>query len=52
MKRTVLIYIEQNHKYLLIHKQKKDMNYNKYMGVGGKIETGESPLEAAIREAF
>ena len=52
MKRTVLIYIEQNDKYLLIHKQKKDMNYNKYMGVGGKIETGESPLEAAIREAF
>ncbi|OED59006.1 NUDIX hydrolase [Acholeplasma laidlawii] len=52
MKRTVLIYIEQNSKYLLIHKHKKDMNFNKYMGVGGKIEFGESPYEAAIRETF
>src|SRR5690554_2413344 len=52
MKRTVLIYIEHDHKYLLIHKHKRDMNYNKYMGVGGKIEIGESPYEAAIRETF
>lgn len=51
-KKTVLVYIEQDHKYLLIHKQKPDMNFNKYMGVGGKIEAGESPKEAALREAF
>ena len=34
---------------LLIHKHKRDMNYNKYMGVGGKIEIGESPYEAIKR---
>ena len=43
-KKTVLVYIEQDHKYLLIHKQKPDMNFNKYMGVGGKIEAGEWQL--------
>lgn len=50
--KTVLIYIENNHQYLLIHKQKKDMNQNKYMGVGGKIEPNELPIDAAIRETY
>ncbi|MBN3490138.1 8-oxo-dGTP diphosphatase [Acholeplasma equirhinis] len=50
MKKTVLIYIENENKYLLILKQKKDMNQNKYSGVGGKIEPGETAYEAAVRE--
>lgn|SRR5690606_19021552 len=50
MKETVLIYIEKDNKYLLIHKVNKDMNFNKYSGVGGKLEKGETPIEAAIRE--
>lgn len=35
--KTVLNYIEKDNHYLLIHKQKKDMNFNKFMGVGGKM---------------
>jgi 8-oxo-dGTP diphosphatase len=50
--KTVLNYIEKDNHYLLIHKQKKDMNFNKFMGVGGKIESNETPNEAAIRETF
>lgn len=49
---TVLVYIEQNESYLLIHKQKKDMNEGKYLGVGGKIEQGETKEEALIRETL
>lgn len=52
MKETVLIYIEKDNQYLLIHKVKKDMNQNKYMGVGGKIEDNETPYQAAIRETY
>lgn len=50
--RTVLLYIEREDEYLLIHRTKKDMNYGKYMGVGGHIERGETPRRAAVREAF
>lgn len=52
MKQTVLVYIENDNHYLLIHKQKPDMNFNKHMGVGGKIEAGETPLQAAKRETL
>ncbi|VEU82686.1 NUDIX hydrolase [Acholeplasma hippikon] len=50
--KTVLIYIEKDNHYLLIHKRKADMNQNKYMGVGGKIEPNETAFDAAIRETY
>ncbi len=49
---TVLVYIEQHHRYLLIHKKKKDMNEGKYLGIGGKIEPEESIQEALLRETY
>ncbi|AMB94963.1 DNA mismatch repair protein MutT [Aerococcus sp. HMSC23C02] len=36
----------------MLHRTKKanDINHNKWLGVGGKFEWGESPLECARRE--
>ncbi len=49
---TTLCYIEQNEKYLMIHriKKKNDANHDKWIGVGGKFENGESPFDCARRE--
>jgi 8-oxo-dGTP diphosphatase len=49
---TVLVYIEKHHQYLLIHKKKKDMNEGKYLGIGGKIESNESIVDALLRETY
>ena len=52
MKNTTLCYIEQDGKYLMLHRVKKvnDMNQDKWLGVGGKLEAGESPEECLLRE--
>ena len=52
MDKTVLCYIEQDNKYLLIYRNKKknDLNEGKYLGIGGHIEPGESKEEAVVRE--
>ena len=52
MKNTTLCYIENDGKYLLIHriKKKNDCNQGKYIGVGGHFEENESPYECVIRE--
>lgn len=52
MKNTTTCYIEKDGKYLMLHrvKKKNDMNKNKWIGVGGKFEEGESPEECLIRE--
>ncbi|MBO5907858.1 MAG: 8-oxo-dGTP diphosphatase [Clostridia bacterium] len=49
---TTLCYIEKNGEYLMIHriKKKNDMNHDKWIGVGGKFEAGESPFDCAVRE--
>ena len=49
---TVSSYIFKEDECLLIYRNKKknDINQGKYIGVGGHIELGESPLEAIIRE--
>ena len=49
---TTLCYIEKDGAYLMIHrvKKKNDMNHDKWVGVGGKLEPGESPFECARRE--
>ncbi len=51
---TTLCYIEQNDAYLMLHrvKKKNDVNQDKWIGVGGKFEDGESPEECVCREAL
>ena len=52
MKETTLCYLEKNGCYLMLHRTKKhqDENQGKWIGVGGKMEAGESPEECALRE--
>lgn len=54
MKKTVLCYIEDNNKYLMLHRTKKnqDLNEGKWLGIGGHIEANETPDEALIREVL
>ena len=49
---TTLCYIEKDGKYLMMHRVKKenDINKDKYIGVGGHFEFGESPDECLLRE--
>lgn len=49
---TTLCYIEKDGKYLMLHrtKKEKDISQDKWLGVGGKFEAGESPEECMIRE--
>lgn len=49
---STLCYIEKDEKYLMLHRTKKknDINKNKWLGIGGKFEEGESPEECMIRE--
>ena len=52
MKITTLCYIENNDCYLMLHrtKKKKDVNKDKWIGVGGHAEGNETPQECLIRE--
>ncbi len=52
MLNTTLCYIEKDGAYLMIHrvKKKNDMNKDKWLGIGGKFEAGESPYDCARRE--
>ena len=52
MRNTTLCYIEKDGKYLMMHRIKKvnDLNHDKWVGIGGGIEKGETPLECIIRE--
>ncbi len=54
MKQTTLCYIERDGKYLMLHRVKKsdDENKDKWIGIGGKFEEGESPFDCARREIF
>ena len=49
---TTLCYIEKDDKYLMLHRVKKenDLNKDKWVGVGGKFEEGETPEECLLRE--
>ena len=52
MKNTTLCYIEKDEKYLMLHRIKKenDINRDKWVGIGGKLESGESPHDCIKRE--
>ena len=49
---TTLCYIEQNGHYLMMHRVKKsqDVNKDKWIGIGGHFEKGESPVECLKRD--
>lgn len=51
---TTLCYIEKDGCYLMLHRVKKqnDVNHDKWVGIGGKFEDGESPEECVCREAL
>lgn len=54
MKNTTLCYLEQENCYLMLHRVKKenDENRDKWLGVGGKFEEGESPEDCLLREVL
>ncbi len=49
---STLCYIEKDGRYLMLHRTKKknDINKDKWLGIGGKFEKGESPEECLVRE--
>jgi 8-oxo-dGTP diphosphatase len=54
MRLTTLCYIEKDDSYLMLHrvKKKNDINQDKWIGVGGHFEEGESPEECLLREVW
>ena len=51
---TTLCYIRRGEEYLMLHRVKKenDVNKDKWIGVGGKCEEGESPEDCVRREVW
>lgn len=54
MVKTSLCYLTYENEYLMLYRNKKenDPNAGKWIGVGGKLEIGETPTECAIREIY
>ena len=52
MKKTTLCYIEKDNQYLMLHRIKKenDANKDKWIGIGGHFEEGETPEQCVLRE--
>ena len=52
MRNTTLCYIRRGGEVLLLHRVKKenDENRDKWIGIGGKFEEGESPEDCLLRE--
>ena len=52
MVNSTLCYLERGDQYLMLHlvKKKGDLNHDKWIGVGGKFEEGESPEDCILRE--
>lgn len=52
VKCSTLCYIEREHQYLMLHRtvKEKDVNRDKWIGVGGHFEEKESPEECLLRE--
>ena len=52
MRNTTLCYLERGRDYLMLHRVKKtvDENKDKWIGIGGKFQEGESPEDCLLRE--
>lgn len=51
---STICYIEKDGQYLMLHrtKKEKDINKDKWIGIGGKFEDKESPEECIMREVM
>ena len=51
---STLCYLERGNEYLMLHRVKKahDLNHDKWIGVGGKFQEGESPEDCILRETW
>ena len=51
---STLCYLERGEEYLMLHrvKKKNDVNHDKWIGVGGKFQEGESPEDCILRETW
>lgn len=54
MRNTTLCYVLQGDRVLMLHrtKKEKDINKDKWIGIGGKFLNRESPDECLLREAW
>ena len=54
MKRTTLCYLRRADEWLMLYRNKKphDPNAGKWIGIGGRIEPGETPDACNTREVF
>ena len=54
MRNTTLVHLEKDGCYLMLHRVRKeaDENRDKWVGIGGKFESGESPEDCALREVL
>ena len=54
MRNTTLVHLERDGCYLMLHRVRKerDENRDKWVGIGGKFEPGESPEDCALREVL
>lgn len=54
MKKTTLCYIENDGRFLVLYRNRKpdDPNEGKWLGIGGKMEEGETPDECNAREVL
>ena len=54
MHNSTLCYITRGDDVLMLHrvKKKNDINKDKWIGIGGKFEAGETPDECLLREAL
>ena len=54
MRNTTLCYVRCGDEVLMLHRVKKavDENKDKWIGLGGKFEEGESPEECMLREVY
>ena len=52
MLQTTICYLSVGGRTLMLHrvKKKNDVNHDKWIGIGGKFEHGESPEECMLRE--
>ena len=51
---STLCYVTRGNEVLMLHRVKKkhDINKDKWIGIGGKFEHGESPEECMLREFY
>lgn len=52
MRNSTICYIKKDNKTLMLHRIKKenDIHQGKWIGLGGKMEEGETPEECIVRE--